>query len=213
LPRSLHGLRAEPAISQHDVSFGRINLDANAKSEVGSHQRPDAGLSSVRGHEALRRCGFARPQPGRSTEMTRLALPFAAPDLSAFARALGRALKARHAEQAQPPGHNELLNLIAAAAGHRSYQALRASAAAAADAAARKPRLLPPPAGGKPPAAAEAAAPSLSDNARRALGQFDADGRLVRWPVKFTVQRLVIWVLRIDSFAVTSLSPAKKISA
>ncbi|MFY9510177.1 MAG: DUF2087 domain-containing protein, partial [Rubrivivax sp.] len=35
----------------------------------------------------------------------------------------------------------------------------------------------------------------LSDNARKTLMQFDGRGRLVRWPVKFTVQRLAMWVL------------------
>jgi hypothetical protein len=37
--------------------------------------------------------------------------------------------------------------------------------------------------------------PALTDNARKALAQFDAQGRLVRWPTKFTVQRLAMWVL------------------
>jgi hypothetical protein len=27
------------------------------------------------------------------------------------------------------------------------------------------------------------------------LGQFDADGRLMRWPTKFSIQRLAMWVL------------------
>lgn len=118
--------------------------------------------------------------------MTRLALPFTAPDLSSFARALGRALKARHAQAAAPPGHSELLNLIASAAGHRNYQSLRA--ALASPVAPPEPRA--PAAGLSAPAAAP-----LGENARKALGQFDAAGRLVRWPVKFSVQRLVLWVL------------------
>jgi hypothetical protein len=118
--------------------------------------------------------------------MSRLALPLVAPDLSAFARALGRALKARHAERPEPPGHTELLNLIAAAVGHRNYQSLRAAALAA-------PPLTAPRSAS--PAVPPAPAAGLSENARKALGQFDAEGRLVRWPVKFSVQRLVMWVL------------------
>jgi hypothetical protein len=111
--------------------------------------------------------------------MSRETLPFVAPDLSAFARALGQQLKARNA--AEPPGHVELLNLIARAVGHRNVQALRAAA-------------LPP-----PPAALAAEdwpppAP-LSPNARKALEQFDSRGRLIRWPTKFTVQKLAMWVL------------------
>jgi hypothetical protein len=64
--------------------------------------------------------------------------------------------------------------MIARAAGYRNLQALKAA-----------PPEPPPPRTALP----------LSDNARRALMQFDADGRLVRWPAKFAVQRLAMWVL------------------
>ena len=57
--------------------------------------------------------------------MSRETLPFVAPDLSAFARSLGAGLKAR--STTEPPGHVELLNLIARAAGHRNFQALKAA--------------------------------------------------------------------------------------
>jgi len=110
--------------------------------------------------------------------MPREAIPFVVPDLSAFTRSLGRALAER--DQAKPPGHVELLNLIARAAGHRNVQALRASTPA-------------PPA---PLVAEERPAPlPLSDNARKALKLFDSLGRLVRWPSKFSVQRLAMWLL------------------
>lgn len=101
-------------------------------------------------------------------------------DVSAFARSLGQALKLRHAERPLPPGQVELLHLIARAQGHRNWQALRQ---------AQRPA---PPAPAQP---APSAAAVLSDNARKALGQFDAQGRLKRWPVKFTVQKLALWVL------------------
>jgi hypothetical protein len=69
---------------------------------------------------------------------------------------------------------------LSRAAGHRSYQGLRA--------AARLP--------GAAKAADDApAAPALTAAARKALTQFDARGRLVRWPHKFSVQRLAMWVL------------------
>lgn len=115
--------------------------------------------------------------------MTRQALPFVAPDLSQFARALGRGLKARLAERPEPPSHVELLNLLARAAGHRNLQALRAAAVPAA---------LP-----RRPLAAEdrPAASPLTEAARKALQQFDTRGRLVRWPQKLSVQRLAMWVL------------------
>ena len=67
-------------------------------------------------------------------------------------------------------------NLIARAAGFRNLQALKAA---------------PP-----PPAAAEnAPPPPLSTNARRALMQFDSAGRLVRWPTKYSLQKLATWTL------------------
>jgi hypothetical protein len=51
-----------------------------------------------------------------------------------------------------------------------------------------------------PPEPAPAALP-LSPNAAKALTQFDDWGRLSRWPHKFSVQRLAMWVLwtRFDS--------------
>ncbi len=102
------------------------------------------------------------------------------PDVSAFARALGQSLHQRHANKPTPPGQVELLNLMARAQGQRNWQALRQAVRAA------------------PPVAAAAPAPEkavLSDNARKALAQFDQKGRLMRWPVKFSVQKLVMWVL------------------
>lgn len=121
-------------------------------------------------------------------------------DVSAFARVLGRALHERHGLKPTPPGHTELLHLIARAQGVRNWQALRAAV-----------RALPPPAvapqaaPGAAPAGASAAptalAPAsavaevLSPNARKALALFDAEGRLKRWPAKFSVQRLIIWLL------------------
>ncbi|MBL8333778.1 MAG: DUF2087 domain-containing protein [Rubrivivax sp.] len=98
--------------------------------------------------------------------MPRTPTPLVVDDLSRFVRHLGRSLTERHATEPSPPGHQELMNLVSRAAGHRNLQALKASA--------------PPP---------------LTDNAHKALGQFDAEGRLVRWPVKFSVQRLVMWTM------------------
>jgi hypothetical protein len=112
--------------------------------------------------------------------MPRQSFPFAVPDMAAYARALGRSLVERHARRPEPPGHVELLNLLARAAGHRNLQALRAVAPA------------PQPVARAPAVSAEA---PLSANARKALGQFDGRGRLDRWPVKLAVQRLVIWTM------------------
>ena len=115
--------------------------------------------------------------------MPRSPLSFVVPDASLFAKALGQSLKTRHAAGQPPPGHVELLNLVARALGHRNLQSLQAAARAA-----------PLPA---PVLAAEDRPPptKLTDNARKALGQFDSRGRLLRWPVKYSVQTLAMWVL------------------
>ncbi|MCA6217259.1 DUF2087 domain-containing protein [Ideonella sp. B7] len=103
--------------------------------------------------------------------MARETTPLVIADLSSFARQLARAL----AEQPTPPSHLQFLNQIARAAGYRNLQALQASA---------------------PPVPPMDAAPlPLSDTARRALQQFDAAGRLQRWPAKYSVQRLILWPL------------------
>ncbi len=102
-------------------------------------------------------------------------------DLSAVARSLVQALHERHATKSTPPGQVEMLNLIARSQGQRNWQALRQALTAA------------PPA---PPRTAPGPVPTpLSDNARKALQQFDSQGRLMRWPVKYSVQKLVMWVL------------------
>ena len=115
--------------------------------------------------------------------MSRVPLAIAVPDAALFARALGRSLTERHAAGAAPPGHVELLNLIARALGHRNLQALRAAGRTA------PLPTLPLAAEDRPPAT------PLTANARKALMQFDARGRLLRWPTKYSVQVLAMWVL------------------
>ena len=116
--------------------------------------------------------------------MSRDLLPLVVPDASQFAKALGRSLHQRHDAGQAPPGHVELLNLMARALGHRNLQSLKAAPARTAP--------LPP-----PTLAAEDRPPPgpLSANARKALMQFDSRGRLMRWPTKFSVQALAMWVL------------------
>ena len=114
--------------------------------------------------------------------MSRIPLSFVVPDASLFARALGTSLKSRHDAGSPPPGHVELLNLVARALGHRNLQALQAA----------RPPALP-----ESPLATEdrPTPPPLSANARKTLLQFDSRGRLLRWPNKFSVQKLAMWVL------------------
>jgi hypothetical protein len=113
--------------------------------------------------------------------MTRTVIPLTVADLSAFARSLHRSLSEHQATHAALPAHQSLLNHIARAAGHRNLQALHALAA-------RRPAV----------AAAVAPAPvspPLSTAAAKALSSFDEWGRMSRWPHKYSVQRLALWVL------------------
>ena len=111
-------------------------------------------------------------------------------DISAFARTLGQALHARHASQPEPPGQVELLNLIARTQGQRNWSALRL-------ALRQRPALQPAQPAPQTVGAVDANPPAapLTDNARKALAQFDQRGRLMRWPVKYSVQKLVMWAL------------------
>jgi hypothetical protein len=115
------------------------------------------------------------PSPAATTALV-------APDLSSFAKTLRKQWVERQARGDKPPSHVELLNLIAKAAGHPNVQALKAAT-------------------GRPARSARAgrdaivvAAP-LTPTAAKAAMQFDEHGRLVRWPTKFSVQRLAMWAL------------------
>ncbi len=113
--------------------------------------------------------------------------PLLAPDLSVFAKSLRGQLRehvaARGGSADSLPGHVQLLNMLARAAGHPNVQALKARAARpAAHAAAPVARL------------ADAPLP-LTPAATKAAMQFDTHGVLVRWPNKFSVQRLALWGL------------------
>jgi hypothetical protein len=113
--------------------------------------------------------------------MPRELTPLVAADLSIFAKSLRAQWAERQLRGAGVPSHVEMLNLLARAAGHRNLQALRAARPAApvrAPAPARGPR-----------------DPALTDAADRALRQFDATGRLTRWPTRRTLQVLVLWGL------------------
>jgi hypothetical protein len=148
--------------------------------------------------------------------MTRSALPFSAPDLSALARYLERTLADYHFTHGRLPGHVEMMNLLARSIGRRNLQALQADAGANAAPAPASPTPPTPPSSptpvsspapfavdawfdaSTPPPSVTPAGPSptvLTDHARKALQHFDAAGRLERWPQKLSIQRLALWVL------------------
>lgn len=132
--------------------------------------------------------------------MTRTALPYSAPDLSALSRLLERALDDHLVTHGRLPGHVEMMNLLARGAGHRNLQALQAATpqpvpadamppVATADAWFDAPEIVD-----APPAPASAAQ-ALTVHVKKALEHFDPAGRLERWPQKLSVQRLAMWVL------------------
>lgn len=101
--------------------------------------------------------------------MTRAAIPYAAADISALAKFLRDQLSAR----ATPPGHVEMLNLLARAAGARNFQHFRAMAG---------------------PAPALPAQPAADmKRVEKVARLFDANGRLLSWPAKSTHQALALW--------------------
>lgn len=123
---------------------------------------------------------------------------------TADASALAKALRSQLATYAESqggtanqvvPSHLALLNMLARAAGHRNYQALKAQPSPAP--VVRAPSTPEAPA----PASVEPGTSPLSASAAKALTQFDELGRLARWPHKFSVQRIAMWGLwlRFDS--------------
>lgn len=123
--------------------------------------------------------------------MTRLLVPLATPDVSAFTKTLKSFLDERHAAGKPLPSHVELLNLLARAAGLRNFATLKASALKAA---ARQ--LSPEPDPSTPQSAGSPVTLStLSPTVRKALLQFDEAGRLIRLPSKLSVQQMTTWAL------------------
>ena len=110
--------------------------------------------------------------------MPRQPIPLAVPDVAAFARALATSLAQHQAAHGAPPAHQALLNMLARANGQGNHQTVRA----------RAPRLAAPVDTPRP-------LPALTPAATKALSQFDTHGKLVRWPHKYSVQALALWVL------------------
>src|SRR5262245_4284142 len=106
--------------------------------------------------------------------MSRTAVPLRVDDLSPFAKTLRQSLSGHEGV----PGHVELLNMLARAAGFQNYQHLRADAEAL-------DRLTAAP---EPGPRADLA--QVSKTAR----YFDAAGILTSWPSRFAHQTLSQWV-------------------
>jgi hypothetical protein len=107
--------------------------------------------------------------------MSKLHVPFAAPDITVLARSLREQLgRLDHS-----PSHVEMLNLLARANGHANFQHLRADAQAQSLLSAQTP-----------------ATPRV-DHARveKVIRHFDERGTMVRWPGKTNHQSLCLWVI------------------
>jgi hypothetical protein len=104
--------------------------------------------------------------------MPRTPLPFHADDISALARSL----KAQLAAAEHPPGHAQLLNMLARSAGARNFQHFRVE---------RISRL------------SHAAAPPAADPAKlaRLVRYFNTEGQLLHWPSRAGDAELCLWVL------------------
>jgi hypothetical protein len=125
--------------------------------------------------------------------MTRLQVPLATPDISALAKTLKSFLHERHAAGKPPPGHVELLNLLARAAGLRNFATLKAaSLSAAAQGSAAAGAVL---AGRAAASGAAIDLGTLSPLVRKTLLQFDEAHRLVRLPNKLSVQQMATWAM------------------
>ena len=107
--------------------------------------------------------------------MTRSVFPFYVNDISALARSLNHQI----AGCDHLPGHLEMLNMLARAAGSRNFQHFRAQLVA-------ESRLERP---------VEAPPPMDYSQLERLARYFDTTGRLVRWPTKFSHQEPCLWVL------------------
>lgn len=101
--------------------------------------------------------------------MTRDVVTMSVPDVSLFAKSLRRALAEQSDPSGDPPGHSALLGMIARAAGHANYQALKAASDGAKD--------LP-----------------KSPTFTRALRSFNSAGIMTRWPGRTGAQALCTWV-------------------
>jgi hypothetical protein len=102
-------------------------------------------------------------------------MPFVAADISAVARALNRELQA----SPEKPGHVQIMNILARAAGYRNFQHLKAQGAAE-----RRLAEAPSP-----------IAPPDHQLVERTLRHFDAHGRLLRWPSRASHRQLCLWAL------------------
>jgi hypothetical protein len=109
--------------------------------------------------------------------MSRTVLPLHAEDISALARSL----RGQLATCQEPPSHLEILNMLARGSGFRNFQHLRAQTCASQELQCPQPAAVPP------------AVDSVK--LKRLMRFFDGQGRLLRWPSKFSEREPCLWVI------------------
>ncbi|GAB3267368.1 DUF2087 domain-containing protein [Chitinimonas naiadis] len=124
--------------------------------------------------------------------MSRPVFPFHADDISILARSLCKQWQ----DQDTPPGHVQMLNMLARAVGYQNFQHFRDQV----EAAPASPTTLALPDDAtltEPDHAAQRAAEARLGpvESKRLLRHFDAQGRLQRWPGKFSEQLPILWTL------------------
>ena len=131
------------------------------------------------------------------------AIPYAVADISTLAKSLRASLDGVE----KLPGQVQMLNWLAKAAGYQNYQSLVAKSVSlrarsnSVDAVGSLSDIAVVAKLARPKAPNIELDIELSAHAAKALTQFDIDGKLMRWPHKFTVQRIAMWGLwiRFDS--------------
>jgi hypothetical protein len=118
---------------------------------------------------------FASRSLARFGAVMKDTFPYSAPDIAQLAREVALA-----AQSLPALSHVQWLGVLAKAAGARNYQQWRAQSQ-------QRPIAALAPTAAEPPAAA------IPKTVSKALGHFDDQGRLTRWPTQFSIQRLVLW--------------------
>jgi hypothetical protein len=115
----------------------------------------------------------------KDSTMSRSLYSYHVQDISVLARSLVK----QWSEQDKAPGHVQMLNMLVRASGYRNFQHFRTQAEAG---------LLPPAVEVAAPPAGEAA---IATDVQRLLRYFDAEGRMARWPGKFSHQLPCLWAI------------------
>ena len=95
-------------------------------------------------------------------------------DVSAFSRSMQKLLE----DNPKPLTHLRMLNLVVKANGFKNYQHFKASVGAKVNRESKRETI-----------------PADLKFVEKCLNQFDAEGRLQRWPSKRKVQDICIWAL------------------